>query len=78
TGVPIKLSDTPGADDRPPPVLGEHTAEILREWLDMGDAEASQYPSVLLYLLPQSSKRRDILCVTQAPSSAYRPRFEAW
>ncbi|MEJ2123032.1 MAG: CoA transferase, partial [Alphaproteobacteria bacterium] len=39
TGVPIKLSDTPGAVDRPPPVLGEHTAEILREWLGMSEAQ---------------------------------------
>ena len=39
TGVPIKLSDTPGAVDRPPPVLGEHTSEILREWLGMNDAQ---------------------------------------
>ena len=29
TGLPIKFSDTPGALDRPPPLLGEHNAEIL-------------------------------------------------
>ena len=28
-GLPIKLNDTPGAVTRPPPMLGEHTAEIL-------------------------------------------------
>ena len=28
-GVPVKLSRTPGSVSRPPPVLGEHTAEIL-------------------------------------------------
>jgi crotonobetainyl-CoA:carnitine CoA-transferase CaiB-like acyl-CoA transferase len=30
-GVPVKLSDTPGAVDRPAPSLGQHTAEILTE-----------------------------------------------
>jgi crotonobetainyl-CoA:carnitine CoA-transferase CaiB-like acyl-CoA transferase len=29
-GLPIKLSETPGRLDRPPPHLGEHTAEVLR------------------------------------------------
>jgi crotonobetainyl-CoA:carnitine CoA-transferase CaiB-like acyl-CoA transferase len=31
TGVPIKLSDTPGEILTPPPVLGQHTKEILSE-----------------------------------------------
>jgi formyl-CoA transferase len=30
-GVPMKLSDTPGAVDRPAPLLGEHTDAILAE-----------------------------------------------
>lgn len=30
-GVPVKLSDTPGAVDRAAPLLGQHTAEILAE-----------------------------------------------
>jgi crotonobetainyl-CoA:carnitine CoA-transferase CaiB-like acyl-CoA transferase len=30
-GIPAKLSDTPGAIRRPAPLLGEHTAEVLRE-----------------------------------------------
>ena len=30
-GIPVKLSDTPGAIDRPAPRLGQHTEEILRE-----------------------------------------------
>jgi formyl-CoA transferase len=28
-GIPVKLSDTPGAVDRPAPLLSQHTAEIL-------------------------------------------------
>ena len=31
TGIPIKFSKTPGGLDRPPPLLGEHNEEILRE-----------------------------------------------
>ena len=31
TGIPIKFSATPGAIDAPPPVLAEHSVEILRE-----------------------------------------------
>jgi crotonobetainyl-CoA:carnitine CoA-transferase CaiB-like acyl-CoA transferase len=30
-GIPVKLSETPGAVDRPAPLVGEHTAELLRE-----------------------------------------------
>jgi crotonobetainyl-CoA:carnitine CoA-transferase CaiB-like acyl-CoA transferase len=29
--VPVKLSETPGAVDRAAPLLGQHTAEILKE-----------------------------------------------
>lgn len=31
TGVPVKLADNPGSVRRPPPGLGEHTAEVLAE-----------------------------------------------
>jgi formyl-CoA transferase len=30
-GIPVKMSGTPGAIRRPAPLLGEHTAEVLRE-----------------------------------------------
>ncbi|MBW2077828.1 MAG: CoA transferase [Deltaproteobacteria bacterium] len=33
TGVPIKMSRTPGTVDAPPPTLGEHTDEILKNLL---------------------------------------------
>ncbi|MDO8598577.1 MAG: CoA transferase [bacterium] len=39
TGIPIKLSDTPGAIHDPPPLLGQHTAQVLTEWLHL-DATA--------------------------------------
>ncbi len=31
TGIPIKFSATPGAIDAPPPELGEHSEQVLRE-----------------------------------------------
>ena len=36
-GSPINLSRTPVAYQRPPPGLGEHTAEVLREKLGLSD-----------------------------------------
>jgi formyl-CoA transferase len=35
---PIKLSATPIPHDRPPPLLGEHTDEVLRSWLAFDEA----------------------------------------
>jgi crotonobetainyl-CoA:carnitine CoA-transferase CaiB-like acyl-CoA transferase len=31
TGIPVKFSETPGAIESPPPLLGEHTEEVLLE-----------------------------------------------
>ena len=36
-GIPVKLSRTGGAIRRPAPMLGEHTAEVIAEWLGTGD-----------------------------------------
>ena len=38
-GVPVKLSETPGAVREPAPLLGQHTDEVLRAWLALGDGE---------------------------------------
>jgi CoA:oxalate CoA-transferase len=38
-GVPVKFSDTPGGIHRPPPRLGEHTEEVLREFAGFSDEE---------------------------------------
>jgi crotonobetainyl-CoA:carnitine CoA-transferase CaiB-like acyl-CoA transferase len=37
-GVPVKLSDTPGAVRTPPPLLGQHTNDVLRNDLGMDAA----------------------------------------
>jgi crotonobetainyl-CoA:carnitine CoA-transferase CaiB-like acyl-CoA transferase len=42
TGIPVKLSDTPGAVDLPPPALGEHTAGVLSDWLDLSDPDVAE------------------------------------
>ena len=36
-GVPLRMSATPPSPARPPPLLAEHTAEVLRERLKLGD-----------------------------------------
>ena len=37
-GVPIRLHATPGAADTPPPLLGQHTDDILRTVLKIKPA----------------------------------------
>lgn len=39
TGIPIRMERSPGSLRIPPPLLGQHTQEILREMLEMGDEE---------------------------------------
>jgi crotonobetainyl-CoA:carnitine CoA-transferase CaiB-like acyl-CoA transferase len=41
-GVPWKLSRTPAAVTRPAPMLGEHSREVLAEFLGITDAEYEQ------------------------------------
>ena len=38
-GVPVRLSETPGAVRTPSPMLGEHTEEVLRGLLELGTEE---------------------------------------
>lgn len=44
-GVPIKLSDTPGAVETPPPALGQHTRTILRDDVGMSEEEIDRIVS---------------------------------
>ena len=38
-GIPVKYSETPGSIRRPPPLLGQHTDEILSELLECTEVE---------------------------------------
>ena len=38
-GSPLNLSDTPVSYDHPPPYLGQHSADILRDILDLDDKQ---------------------------------------
>jgi len=40
-GIPVKLEKTPGAVKKPPPILGQHTEEILKEF-GITDAEMNE------------------------------------
>ncbi|MGA2956356.1 MAG: CoA transferase [Thermodesulfobacteriota bacterium] len=42
TGVPVKLSQTPGAVELPPPTLGQHTEEILTRVLGYSKSEVEK------------------------------------
>jgi CoA:oxalate CoA-transferase len=42
TGIPVKLSATPGAVELPPPTLGQHTEEVLTKILGYSSAEVEK------------------------------------
>ena len=42
TGIPVKLSRTPGTIELPPPTLGQHTAEVLTTILGYSKAEVEK------------------------------------
>ena len=44
-GVPVRLSETPGAVRTPAPLLGEHTDEVLRTRLGLSDEEIASLKS---------------------------------
>ena len=42
-GVPVKMSLTPGSVDRPAPLLGQHTAELLKEVLGWDEEKTAAF-----------------------------------
>jgi formyl-CoA transferase len=41
-GIPVKFSATPASVRLPPPLLGQHTEEVLKSWLGMVDKAISE------------------------------------
>ncbi|HEV8721930.1 MAG TPA: CoA transferase [Candidatus Binatia bacterium] len=41
-GIPVKFSATPASVRLPPPLLGEHTEEVLSSWLGINDGEIEE------------------------------------
>ena len=41
-GSPVRLSKTPAKEPTPSPVHGQHTREVLRDVLGLGDEEISK------------------------------------
>lgn len=42
-GLPVKMSATPGAIERPAPLLGQHTAELLKEILGWDEEKTAKF-----------------------------------
>jgi crotonobetainyl-CoA:carnitine CoA-transferase CaiB-like acyl-CoA transferase len=45
-GIPVKFSATPASVRLPPPLLGQHTDEVLTSWLEMGTDEIKQLRNI--------------------------------
>ncbi len=53
TGTPVKLSDTPGSPGPAAPLLGEHTAEVLHEILNLSPAEIGHLEQIGVIAQPK-------------------------
>ncbi|HKV44164.1 MAG TPA: CoA transferase [bacterium] len=58
-GMPVKLSETPGMFRRPPPLLGEHTEEVLRE-IGCTDQRIEELRSAHIIGRPPKPAPRDV------------------
>jgi CoA:oxalate CoA-transferase len=41
-GIPVQLGATPGKLRHPPPTVGQHTSEVLHEWLGYNEEMIAQ------------------------------------
>lgn len=57
---PVRSRNMPDPPERPAPLMGEHSAEILREWLDLADPEIAHLieARVILQLPSTTSESR--------------------
>ena len=53
-GVPVKLSETPGSVREPAPLLGQHTDEVLHQYLGMSAADIASLRQVGVIGKPKS------------------------
>jgi crotonobetainyl-CoA:carnitine CoA-transferase CaiB-like acyl-CoA transferase len=44
-GIPFRFSDTPASIRRPPPLLGQHTEQVLRDVLQLSDGHIAELRS---------------------------------
>ena len=63
-GTPLRLSDTPTSVRLPPPRLGEHTEQVLREDLGLSPAQISSLMAqgVIGCYLDPASQPKESLC----------------
>jgi crotonobetainyl-CoA:carnitine CoA-transferase CaiB-like acyl-CoA transferase len=54
----VRFDDRAPPDAAPPPLIGEHTGEVLREWLGLGSAEIEIYSQRGAFGDPQLAARR--------------------
>lgn len=54
--IPLTMSETPGSIRMPPPLLGEHTSEALREWLGHDDATMEHLEKAGLVAMQTTNK----------------------
>ena len=59
-GVPIKFSETPCAVEKPAPILGQHTDEVLKEF-GFDDAKIAELARTCSNLISQSIQLKILL-----------------